>query len=241
MTLLQRKLTKNAFADQGKLLDINGVHTIFDVGANIGAVTKIYASRFLRATIHAFEPSPETYALLESNFGNVKSVRTHNLAVADHTGNVNFNVNFNSGTSSILTPSEYNSKTWAIKGKQGVISVPSTTLDDFCTFNGIERIDILKMDAEGAEMKILQGAKKLLSSAAIQLIYTEVSLVPLYERQPLLHDLTDHLLHYDYHLFNVYDIVESPISQGLLTNAIYLGPHLRRDLKAQWGTSNCGW
>ena len=55
------------------------------------------------------------------------------------------------------------------------IEVQTQTLDNFCRIKKIKRIDLLKIDAEGTEEKILLGAKKLLSRKKIDLIYTEVS------------------------------------------------------------------
>jgi FkbM family methyltransferase len=55
------------------------------------------------------------------------------------------------------------------------IEVQTQTLDNFCRIKKIKRIDLLKLDTEGTEDKILLGAKKLLSRKKIDLIYTEVS------------------------------------------------------------------
>ena len=55
------------------------------------------------------------------------------------------------------------------------IEVQTQTLDNFCRINKIKRIDLLKLDTEGTEDKILLGAKKLLSRKKIDLIYIEVS------------------------------------------------------------------
>ena len=55
------------------------------------------------------------------------------------------------------------------------IEVQTQTLDNFCRIKKIKRIDLLKIDTEGTEEKILLGAKKLLSRKKIDLIYTEVS------------------------------------------------------------------
>ena len=47
------------------------------------------------------------------------------------------------------------------------------TLDTYCERNGIERIDLLKIDTEGSEIAVLQGASRMLSSDAIRFVYAE--------------------------------------------------------------------
>jgi hypothetical protein len=54
------------------------------------------------------------------------------------------------------------------------ITVRTVRLDDFCRTEGIERIGFLKIDVEGAEMRVLRGAERLLRTQAIDMLYTEV-------------------------------------------------------------------
>src|SRR5688572_4855978 len=109
--------TKDAFSDQKELLPPLEKHVILDVGANIGAVSQIYAALFPQAEIFAIEASPEIFPVLQKNFKGTRNVHTHNYAVSDTDGEVDFNVNFNSGTSSILEPSAYNRVAWANAGR----------------------------------------------------------------------------------------------------------------------------
>ncbi len=55
------------------------------------------------------------------------------------------------------------------------IDVQTQTLDNFCSLNNIEKISLLKLDTDGTEYEILNGAKKLLSEGKIEIIYTEIS------------------------------------------------------------------
>jgi FkbM family methyltransferase len=57
-------------------------------------------------------------------------------------------------------------------GKQVLIEVKR--LDDVCTENGIERIDILKTDTEGFDAKVLMGASALLGAGKIRCVVSEV-------------------------------------------------------------------
>ena len=55
------------------------------------------------------------------------------------------------------------------------INVQTQKLDNFCSLNSIEKIDLLKLDVDGTEHEILLGAENLLSNGKIGLIYTEIS------------------------------------------------------------------
>jgi FkbM family methyltransferase len=233
--------TKDAFADQRRLLEGLDTRVIVDGGANIGVVTQAYARLFPAAEIYALEASPQTYPLLASNFRAAPKVHPVHAAISDVDGELPFNVNFNPGTSSLLTPSSYNRATWAAAGTAAQVLVPVLTIPTLCSRFGIERIDILKLDVEGAELAALRGSVALLQRSAIRIVYLEACLVPLYESQPLLHHLTQFLGDHGYTLYNLYQIVESTIGQGTITNATFLSPELRAHLQRRWGTAHCGW
>jgi hypothetical protein len=103
------------------------------------------------------------------------------------------------------------------------VEIPVTTLDQFCAKNGVERIDILKMDIQGAELPALRGASRLLREGRIGLIFTEVEFVPLYEQQGLYHHIAEFLEQHDFELHNFYDLnVNREVGQLLWADAIFL-------------------
>lgn len=85
------------------------------------------------------------------------------------------------------------------------INIPITTVDEFCQENDISKIDILKMDVQGAELKVLEGSIKMLKHRSIKMIYTELYFVPQYHNQPLFHEVTALLYEYGYILQDIYD------------------------------------
>lgn len=233
--------TKDAFIDQRNLLRGSDIKVIFDVGANIGAVTQRYTKLFPQADVYSFEASPEIFPVLRNNFARENNVHAYQYAVSELDGEVKFNVNYNSGTSSIFTPSQYNLATWAVEGTESQVAVPSITIPTFCSRLNIDSVDILKLDIEGAELSALRGCAPLLARSRIKIIYTEACLTPLYEEQPLLHDLSQFLAGHGYMLYNIYQVVESKIRQGTITNATFLSPELRARLRHEWGIEHCGW
>src|SRR5205085_294296 len=81
------------FTSDGELMAINhildklenqGPVTIFDVGANTGSYTKMLSERFGdNATIYSFEPSSETYRILQKTTANIKNVILNNFGFSD--------------------------------------------------------------------------------------------------------------------------------------------------------------
>ena len=127
---------------------------IFDVGANIGRFTLVFASLAKRGKIISYEPDPDSFSALKSNveinkFANVKLI---NKALGDSQGNLNlFKVNpHNSGMNRIglFDISEFDS-----------IAISVDTLDKELEHLNLERLDIIKIDVEGFEHKILLGAE----------------------------------------------------------------------------------
>ena len=122
-----------------------------DVGANIGAYALFVAALTgPRARILAVEPQPDvfdrlTYNIAQNPFGTIKAIA---CAVADRAGELTLFIDpRNRGESSVKIVGTH---------KSAAIRVPSVTLLSLCRSEGIERIDAIKLDVEGAEDLILE-------------------------------------------------------------------------------------
>ncbi len=138
-------------------LDPESVKTIFDIGSNIGTTVILFYNKFPHATIYAFEPDPHNFKRLSEHVAllgeGAKRVRLYNVAVTDAHGE---SIPFFIGTkdhwsSSIL-------KRTVTKDE---VIVHTVNLDTVCQEEGIQKIDIMKMDIEGAEDLALDGFTKL--------------------------------------------------------------------------------
>jgi FkbM family methyltransferase len=135
---------------------------VVDVGANIGAFSLYQAMVKEAGSVIAFEPSPDAFVRLAKNvqINGLLNVRVVNAAVGDKQGVLSFS----EGRMSV------NSKV----SENGSLKVPCMTLDT--ELSHIPSIDILKVDTEGYEMHVLQGASETLKKTkriACELHYPE--------------------------------------------------------------------
>ena len=162
--------------------------TVIDIGANIGLFTLFVLDRCESPTIYAFEPAPATYQALKANCSSYGSeVRTFNLGVAGEKGHAPFTFYQNSSVFSgfhsdqkqdaeaieavvenVLNhaslgeevTNDYVRELSAHRADSVTIECPLTTISDIIRENKIEKIDLLKIDAEKSELEILQGVQE---------------------------------------------------------------------------------
>ena len=130
----------------------------FDVGGNIGYFTMLMASRLKSGHVHVFEPIPINAAMIELNkqLNGFKNVTVNNAALGHEKGVAQFAVSADSAFSSLLVEAE--------TAPGDTIAVPVVRLDDYLAERGFARLDILKVDVEGAEGLVIGGAENTLSN-----------------------------------------------------------------------------
>lgn len=162
---------------------------VFDVGANIGWYTVNIVACVPDGSCHAFEPMPLTMDRLKHNcdLNNVSSHVTFNqVALGDAAGEVTL-YSFDTlghGHNSLSTRGRSDYTTW---------KVPLTTLDSYVNEREITRVDLVKMDVEGAEMGVLKGASRLfdLESPPVWIIEMNTETSAGFGHSP--HDLLDYI------------------------------------------------
>ena len=96
------------------------------------------------------------------------------LALSDRIGEVTFYEYGSEGEGSLINSLVPNARFPARFGYESqVITVQSTTLDHFCASHGIDRLDFLKIDVEGAELSVLKGSADMLRRRKIMAVYFE--------------------------------------------------------------------
>jgi FkbM family methyltransferase len=180
---------------ESQLLDLTDVKNkiIFDVGAFRGVFTdNIMKQENLKENIsnyYLFDPNPNAKYYLEDILKN-KNVKYSELALDNSNTKKEFTINrFFEASGSSLKSAHKDDKLYNVTRKSilkllnpfkkikdyETITVQTQTMDNFCSINNIDRIDILKLDCDGTEYEVLLGAEKLLSEDRIGLIYTEIS------------------------------------------------------------------
>jgi len=127
---------------------------IVDVGANTGLFSLLAGSLYPGCTVHAFEPFPPAADWLQANLrtNRLKNVHLRRAALSDYTGTL---------------PLFYNN---ALRLTQGAslqarqdrvnqVEVPVSRLDDYLAAEGVETLDLLKIDVEGYEPQVLAGVE----------------------------------------------------------------------------------
>lgn len=118
---------------------------ILDCGANIGMASLYFKWLYPRARIHAFEPDPATFSLLQENIARNKlDIEVSNCALWDQNTEVNFFTDSGKPGSLLMT-------TTSAQLKSEPIKVPARRLSDFIQGD----VDFVKVDVEGAEHRIL--------------------------------------------------------------------------------------
>ena len=125
---------------------------VFDCGANIGLSTLFFKWLYPHSEIHAFEPDPDTFAILKENVdrNSLANVHLHNVALTTAAGQLAFFVP--TGSSGSPLASTVSSRCGPGSRRIVVEGVPLSSY-----ISGRD-IDLLKMDVEGAEENILREA-----------------------------------------------------------------------------------
>ncbi|CAF1377655.1 unnamed protein product [Adineta ricciae] len=155
---------KSLYKYLSHILKINDCGVCSDCNETILNTVQINNPTYKRLTIHAFEPMKSTYEILDQvrTWMNLSTLYVHQLAISNSTGTANMKKCPAGGEVCGLITNDDTAR------NDKVFQTPTVTLDDFIEQKKIQqKIDLLKIDTEGAHPLALQGAKKLFSRKQI--------------------------------------------------------------------------
>jgi FkbM family methyltransferase len=126
-------------------------HVVYDIGANVGFYSLLAAQcSGSQGTVHAFEPLPENLEYLRRHvaLNEARNITVHPVAVSDHAGTMQFARGENRSTGQL--------------GGQGDLIVKTVVIDELVFTEYLAVPQVMKIDVEGAEKNVLQGAQRVL-------------------------------------------------------------------------------
>lgn len=152
----------------GKLIKKNMV--VIDVGANVGLFTVVFSALIgMNGIVYAFEPERVNYERLKRNIAYSRAYNAIAIksAVSNEEGEY------------LLSVTDEKHKAWCSLGipsaqTHGEVElVPALTLDGFCDEKSLTKVDLIKIDVEGWEMKVVEGAQRMLRSSDSPMLMVE--------------------------------------------------------------------
>ena len=124
---------------------------ILDIGSNIGTSILFFHERFPGAKIYGFEPHPETFRILEKNVAGIPSIQVFNYALG--AANADVSVPFDGADFSRFTLAKNPGADWSGPLSRTVCEVKHA--GEVVNHLGLTKVDLIKIDCEGAEYDVL--------------------------------------------------------------------------------------
>jgi FkbM family methyltransferase len=174
---------------------------LVDVGANLGEFTAAAARLTRLKGVHAFEPQPSCHEALHKALKAIPNSHLHGVAVGAQQGEIELLCTANSKLASVLSPNAqvaagYGSGDFVIENR---LKVPLVRLDDVIP-TGTE-IGLLKIDVQGYELPVLEGAAQTLRHT--QTLLMEVNYVPHYEGGAAFDELHEAVRRHGFRTFGI--------------------------------------
>jgi FkbM family methyltransferase len=196
---------------------------IFDVGANIGQTATDLLAEYPRSVIHCFEPMSSVFEELRKRLAGTENVGCWNLALGKTSGTVVMTEGDISTTSRVASSSdEYDS--WG-RAERAQMS----TIWAFCEEKRIRKIGLLKIDTEGYDLEVLEGAARMLDSQLIDLVQVEVGMSATNKYHVPFDTMRQFMEGKKYHLFGIYNqALEWPTSEPRLrrSDAVFVSENV---------------
>lgn len=147
---------------------------VFDVGSNRGqflnSILEPLRASGIPLEIHAFEPSHQAFQVLQERFKSQPNIRLNNIGLGNRGGE--FDLFSDAEGSGLASLSRRRLDHFGVDFSHAE-RVRIALLDDYCSKVGVGRIDLLKVDVEGHELDVLQGASRMFAEHRISMVSFE--------------------------------------------------------------------
>lgn len=191
---------------------INNSPIIFDVGGNKGQSIEIFQRIFKKPFIHSFEPILSEFNFMKQKFQDNKNLILNNYALGKTEGKKKLYVLGQTGASSFNKLNK-NSRWAQVRSREYSTTINEfitsekvkiSTLDKYCLNKKIDKIDLLKIDTQGYEDKVLQGSMGALKKNKIKAVVTEIMFDNVYDKYFSFSDIEKFLLPYNFRMVGIY-------------------------------------
>ena len=162
--ILAPRTYEDAF-DKVLFANLRDRDTVWDVGANVGYYTRRFAQAVgSSGKVVAFEPFPETAALLRANLGGVSNFELLNIALGAEVGVKKM----------MIGDDELGATNRIVEGGEGGAEVAVATGDGLLAEGRVPAPNVIKIDTEGHELDVLRGMPKLLVTRGLRAVFVEI-------------------------------------------------------------------
>jgi FkbM family methyltransferase len=196
--------------------------TVIDVGANVGQFACAVLSLLRPRWVHAFEPFPDAVGALRRTLGTDPRVVVHGVALGADSGELPFHVNAHSHSSSLLRLAGAHRIAFPDATEVAEVKVPVRTLDQELAAVELPGPVLLKLDVQGYERWVLEGARETLRRA--NWVILEASFRPMYEGEPGFLDLVGDMAERGFRLLRPVGWLVAPATGEILQCDVLFEP-----------------
>lgn len=164
--LIKKGFSEKKFLEQ--ILDEDSI--VLDIGSNLGNFTSQVLNVNKKITVHSVEPLEELVNYQKKRFKNSKNIKIYNFAIDISNGFSTLYIREPNSHSSL----DINHQDEKINKIKNEINIKTISMNSFLTENNISKVNLLKLDTEGNDLKILTSLKEHLITGKIQYIKIEV-------------------------------------------------------------------
>jgi len=191
-----------------------GINTLLDIGAHTGESSSAVRAILPGVRTYAFEPLPDCCERLRKRMARYGSFQAFQVALGDQRGQVTFWRSSFSKSSSVLSMADLHKVEFPWSAGSAPITVQMALLDDYHERMELVPKVLLKLDVQGYEDQVIRGGAEVLKR--VDYVLTEVSFRPLYEGQPLFHEIYSLLVDAGFYYAGNLDQLHSPSDGSIL-------------------------